>query len=238
MKKISKESFFKNYVSNIAIVLMLCVVASVTLNWNAVGVIGTKENEAIYSGNKDSSYISLMINVYWGTEYIDDILDTLNTYDVKCTFFVGGTWAEKEQETLKKIYDNGHEIANHGYFHKDQDKLDYDGNYSEINTNHKLIKSLLNVEMNLFAPPSGAYNNTTLQVASDLGYKTIMWTKDTIDWRDKDADLIYTRATKNIKAGDLILMHPTACTLEALPKILDYYNSVDLIATTVSNTIN
>lgn len=238
MKKISKESFFKNYVSNIAIVLMLCIVASVTLNWNAVGVIGIKENEAIYSGNKDSSYVSLMINVYWGTEYIDDILDTLNTYDVKCTFFVGGTWAEKEQEMLKKIYNNGHEIANHGYFHKDQDKLDYDGNYSEINTNHKLIKSLLNVEMNLFAPPSGAYNNTTLQVANDLGYKTIMWTKDTIDWRDKDADLIYTRATKNIKAGDLILMHPTACTLEALPKILDYYNSVDLIATTVSNTIN
>lgn len=237
MKKIKKEQILRHIIPNICIVLMLCLVAFATLNFNSVYVFSKKEIEAIYNGNRDSSYVSLMINVYWGTEYLDNMLETLNAYNVKCTFFVGGTWAEKEQEYLQKIYDNGHEIGNHGYFHKDQDKLNYDGNYTEINSNHKLIKTLLNIDMNLFAPPSGAYNNSTLQVASDLGYKTIMWSKDTIDWRDKDVDLIYSRATKNVSGGDLILMHPTECTAKALPKILDYYANNNLIATTVSKTL-
>lgn len=238
MKKFNKEKFFRRYVSNFAIVLMLGLVALVTLNFESVGVIGNNDNEPIYHGNKDSSYVSLMINVYWGTEYIEDMLSVLDKYNVKTTFFVGGTWAEKEQDTLVKIYEAGHEIGSHGYFHKDQDKLNYDANYDEINVTHKLVKSILGIDMNLFAPPSGAYNNSTLKASSDLGYKTIMWTKDTIDWRDKDSDLIYTRATKNVVGGDLILMHPTECTLEALPNILDYYISHNLIATTVSNTIS
>lgn len=238
MSKINKENFFKNYVSNIAIIVMLCLVATVTLNWGSVSVIGGSSEQPIYHGNKDSSYVSLMFNVYWGTEYIEDILNELEKYNVKCTFFVGGTWAEKEQETLQKIFDAGHEIASHGYFHKDQDKLNYDQNYDEIYTTHKLIKSLLNIDMNLFAPPSGAYNNSTLKVANELGYKTIMWSKDTIDWRDKDADLVYTRATNNLQGGDLVLMHPTEHTLKSLPKILDYISNNNLIATTVTNTIN
>jgi len=50
-----------------------------------------------------------------------------------------------------------------------------------------------------------------------------MWSKDTIDWRDNDPDLIYFRATNNIMNGDMILMHPTAHTLAALPRILDYF---------------
>jgi peptidoglycan/xylan/chitin deacetylase (PgdA/CDA1 family) len=179
-----------------------------------------------------------MFNVYWGTEYINDILKVLDKFNVKTTFFVGGTWAEKEQDVLENIYKSGHEIANHGYFHKNQDKLNYEQNYDEIYATHTLVKTLINVEMNLFAPPSGAYNNSTLKVASELGYKTIMWSKDTIDWRDKDSNLIYNRATNNLKGGDLVLMHPTECTLQALPDILKYISNNNLIATTVTNTIN
>ena len=71
----------------------------------------------------------------------------------------------------------------------------------------------------------------------NLGYKVIMWTRDTIDWRDHDADLIYQRAIKDIQAGDLVLMHPTDATLSALPQILEYIKSVGLKADTVSNVI-
>lgn len=64
-----------------------------------------------------------------------------------------------------------------------------------------------------------------------------MWTRDTIDWRDHDADIIYQRAIRDIKAGDLILMHPTDQTVAALPRILDYIKSVKLSADVVSNVI-
>ena len=151
------------------------------------------------------------------------MLELFKEYGVKTTFFIGGTWAEKEQEMLNKIYADGHEIGNHGYFHLDQDKLNYDQNKEEIENTHKLIKVYLGLDMNLFAPPSGAFNNATLEVAKDLGYSTIMWSKDTIDWRDKDSSIIYSRATNNIEGGDLILMHPTEKTVEALPAMLEFY---------------
>ena len=70
-----------------------------------------------------------------------------------------------------------------------------------------------------------------------MGYKTIMWTKDTVDWRDKSSKTVYNRATKNITGGDIVLMHPKEHTLVALPDILDYYNSQGLSVVTVSECI-
>ena len=93
-----------------------------------------------------------------------------------------------------------------------------------------------NYTMNLFAPPSGSFNKSTIQASKDLGYLTIMWSKDTIDWRDKDANLIYSRAIK-AKGGDLILAHPTKCTLQALPLILEYFKLNNLVVTTVSECL-
>ena len=89
----------------------------------------------------------------------------------------------------------------------------------------------------LFAPPSGSYSVTTLKVAEKLGYKTILWTKDTVDWRDKSKRKVYNRATQNIAAGDFVLMHPKAHTLEALPDILEYYRKIGLRAVTVTETL-
>ena len=195
-------------------------------------------NGVYYSGNEESNKISLMINVYWGTEYLDGMLEILDKYDVKTTFFVGGTWAVKESDMLEKIYEKGHEIGNHGYTHKDQDKLNREQNQKEILTTHNIVKDLLNIDMNLFAPPSGAYSKTTVEVASSLGYQTIMWTRDTIDWRDKDADLIYSRAVKDAKGGDLVLMHPTEKTLEVLENIIITLQEKGLKVTTVSDTLS
>ena len=195
-------------------------------------------NGVYYSGNEESNKISLMINVYWGTEYLDGMLEILDKYDVKTTFFVGGTWAVNESDMLEKIYEKGHEIGNHGYTHKDQDKLNREQNQKEILTTHNIVKDLLNIDMNLFAPPSGAYSKTTVEVASSLGYQTIMWTRDTIDWRDKDADLIYSRAVKDAKGGDLVLMHPTEKTLEALENIIITLQEKGLKVTTVSDTLS
>ena len=67
--------------------------------------------------------------------------------------------------------------------------------------------------------------------------KTILWSKDTNDWRDKNAALIYTRATKNVKAGDFILMHPMNETADALDDILKFYEANSLKAVTVSKNL-
>lgn len=224
-------------ISNALILLMLLSIFGLTFNFNSQYVFGTAEEIAIYNGNRNSNKVSLMINVYWGNEFIEPMLEVLKQNEVKTTFFVGGMWAEKYEDLMNKIINDGHEIGNHGYFHKNHKKLNYDQNYEEIYMCHKIVKELYNINMNLFAPPSGEYSKTTLKVANELGYKTIMWSKDTIDWRDKDEDIIYNRATKNVKGGDLILMHPTQATLNALDKILKFYKNNNLIATTVSETL-
>ncbi len=223
-------------VSNIIIVAILVSLIAISIPFNG-SVKASVNPDVIYQGDISQNKVSFMINVYWGNEYIEDMLDVLDLYKVKTTFFVGGSWFAKNVELAKEIYARGHEIGNHGYNHKDQDKLTYQQNYDEIEKTHLLVRANLGIEMNLFAPPSGAYSDTTVNVAKELNYKTIMWSHDTIDWRDKDTDLIFKRATKDLSNGDLILMHPTQNTLDALSQILAYAQNNGFQATTVTDAL-
>ena len=227
----------KRWASNLIIALVIACVGGFAVFAGLSIVPTTAVSGVYYNGDTTKNDVTLMINVYWGTEYLDDMLEILNNYNVKTTFFIGGTWAVLNEDYLTKIYESGHELANHGYHHKDHDKLDEAGNLNEISTTHKIVKELTGVEMDLFAPPSGAYDSLTATCAEQLGYHTIMWTRDTIDWRDHDSNLIYSRAVKNAKGGDLILMHPTEATVEALPKIIEFFQANNFNLTTVSENI-
>lgn len=229
-----KKSLFK---ANIVIVAMFIALIAISFS-NSRALYTQADSRVIYTGNEQNNNVCFMINVYQGNEYIKDLLDIFDLYNVKTTFFVGGSWAVKNVDLVKEIYARGHEIGNHGFYHKDQDTLDFDSNVQEINMCHKVISENVGIEMTLFAPPSGAYNITTVDAAESLNYKTIMWTHDTIDWRDQDADLIYKRATKDLSNGDLILMHPTKSTVEAMTNILSFAINNGYNPTTVSNCLS
>lgn len=230
----NKAKAFRMVVANSVLVILLGGILFFSLSGGSIYAGGN--NKPLYKGVSDDK-VSLMVNVYWGTEYIDSMLETLKKHDAKTTFFVGGSWVKDNEAVLKKIYADGHEIANHGYFHKSHDKISAARNRDEIMSTHGLVKEVLGIDMNLFAPPSGAFNDITLDVASDLGYTTIMWSYDTVDWRDKDVSLIYKRATKNTRGGDLILMHPTACTADALDNIIVTLKEKGLKVVPVSEVI-
>jgi peptidoglycan/xylan/chitin deacetylase (PgdA/CDA1 family) len=223
----------------------LCLVAVVVLTFFAAGIYNKNKsvmafksyNGVIYAGNEQTNKVALMINVYWGTEYLEEMLNTLEKHQAKVTFFVGGTWVQENPELLVKIKNLGHEIGNHGTNHKEHGKLSYSINYNEIKNCHDKVFRVLNLNMNLFAPPGGSYNSETVKCATSLGYKTILWTKDTIDWRDQNEDLIFHRATNNIQSGDLVLMHPTAATKNVLERVIVAINGKKLALDTVSNTI-
>ncbi len=237
MKKLKKDGKI-TFISNL---ILICVLSLVTLisfsSEKIIPIYGGEDVSAIYYGNKENPNVSLMFNVYENKEVVNGILDVLKKYNVKSTFFLGGCFIDDNEQLLIRIKNEGHEIANHGYFHKDHKKLDYEGNRKEIVNNEEIIYSLCGVKTNLFAPPSGSFSEKTLDLCYDLGYKVIMWSKDTIDWRDNDEDLVYKRATKNISGGDLILMHPKIHTLNVLPRIIEYYKSVGLNIVTVSENI-
>lgn len=217
------RKFFVNVTANILLIAIVISVFAVGVGGASHDAFNQDKLQPVYRGNADKKCVSLMINVYWGSEYIPEMLEIFSKYDIKTTFFVGGYWVAKNVELLQSIVDHGHEIGNHGFYHKDQGKLNYSQNVSEIMTNHQLIQQSVDIEPKLFAPPSGSFSSSTLNAACDNGYTTIMWSRDTIDWRDKDADLVYKRATENTSNGELILMHPTAHTTSVLEKIVQYY---------------
>ena len=179
-----------------------------------------------YKGNVDKKVVAFACNVDWGNEYIEPMLKVFKDNNIKISFFVTGKWAEKNPEMLKIIFENGHEIGNHGYNHIDYDKLSYEQNTEEISKTHIIIKNVLNYESKLFAPPSGAYNDNTIRAAKDLDYDIIMWSIDTIDWRDDSyKDIIIKRVIDKIHNSAIVLMHPTEETLKALPEIILYLNN-------------
>lgn len=192
---------------------------------------------AIYKGEPKEEKASVMFNVYEGAENVMQILEILREFGAKATFFIGGIWAEKNAETLLRIVSEGHELGCHGYLHRDHSVMSVEQNKEEIAICCNLIRAVTGVTVTLFAPPSGAYGKNTEEACRSLGMKLIMWTKDTIDWRDADIDLLVSRATKNISKGDLILMHPKPQSVEALPRILAAYNEKGIALATVSDTI-
>lgn len=237
MKKLTKKVNI-NLLSNLIIVFLVVTVFAVSfLPQKSAPIYGGSRVNAIYNGNRENPNVSLMFNVYENTDVVNGIIDLLELKKVKATFFVGGCWADDNEETLKRILKLGHELGNHGYFHKDHKTLSYDKNVEEIKNTNTIVKALCGADLTLFAPPSGSFSSVTLDACNDLGYATIMWSKDTIDWRDKDRELIIKRATKNAENGDLILMHPKKHTLNALTDIIDFYLSKGFNLVTVSENI-
>ena len=219
----------------IAVLIVFCF----TFFVGGMGAVQTsaETNKAIYKGNENNKNVSIMINVYWGNEYIEKMLEVINQNQIKVTFFVGGSWVEKNPELFKKIVASGAEIGNHGYLHKDSAKISEQKLKDEILRTNEIIEKVGGVKCTLFAPPSGSLDDKTLKVANELGMRVVMWSKDTIDWRDNQESLVYQRATDNLSNGDLILMHPTAHTASALQNIIDCIKGKGFSLTDVSTNI-
>ncbi|AHF07510.1 polysaccharide deacetylase family protein [Desulfitobacterium metallireducens] len=190
--------------------------------------------EPIEQIKTEEKVIALTINVDWGEEYIPGLLDALDKGQAKATFFLTGRWANKNPELVKDILARGHEIENHGYSHPHPDRLSVAANEQEIIKTEKIVQELTGQKTRYYAPPYGEKGVSGLKAAQNLDYQTILWTLDTVDWRPESSpDLIAQRivnpsvrfGVKPKKEGAIVLMHPKANTVKALPKILNELNN-------------
>ncbi|MFY9175362.1 MAG: polysaccharide deacetylase family protein [Peptococcia bacterium] len=175
----------------------------------------------IYYGDTNQQAVALMINVDWGEKVLPEMLDILKSKEVKATFFITGRFADKFPELVQRISQEGHEIGNHGYSHPHVDKLSVADNEKEISRTEEEFNKLEINYSKIFAPPYGEHKEQVLEAAANLGYKTIMWTADTIDWQDPPPETIVKRVLGKADNGALVLMHPKECTLSALPAVID-----------------
>ncbi|MFA6866921.1 MAG: polysaccharide deacetylase family protein [Clostridia bacterium] len=226
-----KQNFLVQTVSNLIIIMVLVALSLFCIPKNEVACMSP-----IYKVDTNENKVGIMFNVYQGSEYLPRIIEILNKNEATCTFFLGGIWAEKNTQLIEEMGKVG-EIGNHGYLHKDHAKLSLQQNKEEILLCNRLLEEITGTSPTLFAPPSGSIGDNMTKVCIDNNMTVVMWSKDTIDWRDNDYKLILERATNDIQNGDMVLMHPTEATLKALPLILKCYKDNGLTTDTISNLI-
>lgn len=192
----------------------------------------------IYRGNPEKPVVSLMINVAWGTEHLPEMLASLEKEKVKATFFLDGSWLVKNPDMARKILRQGHEIGNHGYSHPLMSKLSAEKVKQEIAKTEEAIHRLLGIRSALFAPPAGDYNQSTVDIAHELGLRTVLWTLDTVDWKRPAPQAIIQRIIPKVDNGMLILMHPTEPTKKALPQLIEDIKQKGLRLGTVSENFS
>lgn len=237
-KNVRKRLGAATALTNFALTLILLAVG-ISCFFQSGGTVSADGEENVYRrGAAGSGKVCLMFNVYENTPVVYEILDILREEGANATFFVGGCWADDNEKCLNEIKAAGHETGNHGYFHKDHATLSLKQNREEIENCNLITEKLTGEKPTLFAPPSGAYGKNTLIAAAQLNMKVILWSRDTIDWRDRDASKIFRRATEKTTDGDFILMHPTKQTAAALKDVLTYYKTHSLRAVTVTECLS
>ena len=215
----------KKYFGMVAVccLVLLGIYAGVT----QVASVGNSVNGRelpIYSVETEEKKVALSFDAAWGNEDTEQILSILKKYKIHVTFFMTGGWVESYPEDVKKIYEAGHDLGNHSENHKNMSQISDSECQDELRKVHEKVKKLTGVEMNLFRPPYGDYDDHVIKNAAACGYQAIQWSVDSLDWKDYGVDSIIKTVTehKELKNGAIILMHNGAkYTAEALPTVIE-----------------
>ncbi len=223
--------------------LLLAIALWVSFSFDIVSMYQGKVSLAtmapIFRGSVDRPCVGLMFNVDWGGEFIPQLLEILEQEGARVTFFPTGTWAQENRELLKDIIAKGHEVGNHGGAHVHVEYLSKDALQAVIKDGEKMIlEASGSAPSKLFAPPYGEWSDLTVEYASEIGYQTMLWTVDTVDWQRPAPETIWKRALSGAKPGALVLLHPTQPTLEAMPELLRGLKEKGLDTVTVSELLN
>lgn len=192
----------------------------------------------VYQGDSTTKSIALTFNVDWGEEYIPAILETCQEHNIKVTFFVTGRWAQKFPQLTRQMAREGHEIGSHGYGHPHPNYLSVEQNLADIKKAEKVLIEILGRKPSFYAPPYGEHGPTCLQAAEQGGYRTILWSVDSIDWKFRDRDIIFYRVINKAHNGAIILLHPTEATAAALPSIIKELQRQNYSLVTLSDMLS
>lgn len=148
------------------------------------------------------------------------ILDTLDKYNAKAIWFINGYYADKNKELLKEIYNRGHIIGNHTWWHENLKKLSPEKTREEIVSINNLVEEVTGVRPTYFRAPFGVYSDDAKKVLKEENMQYMNWTWGSLDWELKTSEEIENNVIDHIHNGANILFHDKRITSEALEKIL------------------
>ncbi len=207
----------------IASILVVVLIFLISGTPAFVNTAASSRKLPIYSVERDDKCVSLTFDAAWGNEDTQKLIDILETYHVKATFFVVGAWVDKYPESVKALSDAGHEVMTHSDDHAHFSKLSAEEIRNNVNASCDKIEAITGVRPTLFRCPYGEYDDHVIQTLEDMGMKTIQWNCDSLDWKDLSAGEILQRVKVAASPGSIILFHNAAKhTPEALPDVIAY----------------
>lgn len=182
---------------------------------------GKEKKLPVYSVETDENVAAISFDAAWGGDKTLKILDILDEYEVKATFFLVGFWIDAFPELVKEIHNRGHLIGNHSANHPHFNTLSKEEMRKEILTVSEKVKELTGQEVIYFRAPFGEYNNTLMEVLEEEKMTGVQWNVDSLDWKGLSGGQIADRILPKAKKGSIILCHNNSDhILDALPPVL------------------
>ncbi len=208
------------------------------LNEPAATVVAQKRELPIYSVERQEQVLSISFDASWGADKTIPILDILDKYNVKTTFFLVGGWVDKYPDMLKEIVARGHEIGNHSDTHPHMSQQNEADIRTELHSMSDKVEKLTGVRPTLFRPPYGDYNDRVISVARAEGYECVQWSIDSLDWKDRGTADIIKQCTYRVAPGDIVLFHNDSNDIvNALPTIIEHYQQLGYTIIPVSQIL-
>lgn len=193
-------------------------------------VLGEKDSVVIDSGviKSPTKEIALTFDAGWLYDQTINLLDVLDAYGVKSTFFLRGKWVEDNPDLAKEILKRGHSVENHSLTHGHMKEMSEEEIINEMVTSTKIIEKVTGYRPYLFRPPFGEYDSRILKILGQQGYPyTVKWTIDSLDWAEEingnkiTEQYLTDRILSNATDKGIVLMHVGGYqTVNALPKII------------------
>ncbi|MEG6565546.1 polysaccharide deacetylase family protein [Thermoanaerobacterium saccharolyticum] len=216
----------KSVIINLLAVFVLASISILYTNYGVPPAISALFNInrqlPIYSVDIPDKRVAISFDASWGSDKTERLLQILKDKNVKATFFLTGLWIDKYPDLVKKIYEEGHDVENHSNTHPHMTQLSDSEMADEIKACEEKLVKITGRKPYLFRSPYGDYNDKVIEIAKSLGYYTIQWDVDSLDWRGFDTEVIINRVLPNVKKGSIILFHNNGqFTPEAIPYIID-----------------
>lgn len=177
-------------------------------------------------GNTSTKQVALTFDAGGDVAPASTILGILNNRGVHATWFFTGVWAQQSPALVKQVANGGYEIGNHTMTHTDLATVANGEECKQLNTADATISRITgrSTTRPYFRPPYGSRNTTIRQTAANLGYRTVMWTVDTLDWQtDSTPARILQIIKDNLKPGAIFLMHAGSVSeSQALDSVITY----------------
>ena len=156
--------------------LLLAAAMIYVINYpTAIGAAATTRQLPIYCVQRDQKVVSISFDAAWGNEDTQQLIDILGKYNVKATFFVVGDWVEKYPESVKALFDAGHEVMNHSNTHAHYPQLSADEVVADLNACNDKIEAVTGVRPTLVRLPYGDYDDNSINAVRSIGMEPIQW---------------------------------------------------------------